>query len=258
MCGIVGYIGDRNAVDIILEGLKRLEYRGYDSAGIAVVGPEGLQIRRAAGPHQDARGTPARAAARRRASASATRAGPPTAGPPTRTRTRTPTARASSSSSTTASSRTTCRSRSASQPEGHVFTSRDRHRGHRAPDRAASRRTTPRLDEAVRRALPRAARLLRGRRAAPGHARPPRGGQARRGQRGGRPRRGRDLPGLRHPRHPRAHARRGDPRGRRRRGGHAARGRDHPARRRPGAAARRRASCGIRSSPRRAATGTSC
>ncbi len=49
MCGIVGYIGDKDAVDIILEGLKRLEYRGYDSAGVAAVGPEGLQIRRAAG-----------------------------------------------------------------------------------------------------------------------------------------------------------------------------------------------------------------
>jgi len=49
MCGIVGYIGDKSAVDVILDGLKRLEYRGYDSAGVAVVGAEGLQIRRAAG-----------------------------------------------------------------------------------------------------------------------------------------------------------------------------------------------------------------
>jgi glucosamine--fructose-6-phosphate aminotransferase (isomerizing) len=49
MCGIVGYIGDRSAVGIILDGLKRLEYRGYDSAGVAVIGPEGLQVRRAAG-----------------------------------------------------------------------------------------------------------------------------------------------------------------------------------------------------------------
>ncbi len=49
MCGIVGYIGERSAVGIILDGLKRLEYRGYDSAGVAVLGTEGLQVRRSAG-----------------------------------------------------------------------------------------------------------------------------------------------------------------------------------------------------------------
>jgi len=49
MCGIVGYVGDKSAIDIVLDGLKRLEYRGYDSAGAAVIGPTGLQIRRAAG-----------------------------------------------------------------------------------------------------------------------------------------------------------------------------------------------------------------
>jgi glucosamine--fructose-6-phosphate aminotransferase (isomerizing) len=49
MCGIVGYIGDKDAVGVIVDGLKRLEYRGYDSAGLAVLGPEGLEVRRAAG-----------------------------------------------------------------------------------------------------------------------------------------------------------------------------------------------------------------
>ncbi len=50
MCGIVGYVGKKRVVPVILDGLKRLEYRGYDSAGIAVCGnSEGLQIRRAEG-----------------------------------------------------------------------------------------------------------------------------------------------------------------------------------------------------------------
>jgi glucosamine--fructose-6-phosphate aminotransferase (isomerizing) len=50
MCGIVGYVGQKRVVPVILDGLKRLEYRGYDSAGIAVAGNgEGLQVRRAEG-----------------------------------------------------------------------------------------------------------------------------------------------------------------------------------------------------------------
>ena len=44
MCGIVGYVGAQEAAPILLDGLRRLEYRGYDSAGIAVCGPEGLQV----------------------------------------------------------------------------------------------------------------------------------------------------------------------------------------------------------------------
>jgi glucosamine--fructose-6-phosphate aminotransferase (isomerizing) len=50
MCGIVGYVGDKQVVGVILDGLKKLEYRGYDSAGIAVVDEKGqLTIRRAEG-----------------------------------------------------------------------------------------------------------------------------------------------------------------------------------------------------------------
>src|ERR1700704_6856130 len=50
MCGIVGYVGKKRVVPVIIEGLRRLEYRGYDSAGIAVAGNgDGLQIRRAEG-----------------------------------------------------------------------------------------------------------------------------------------------------------------------------------------------------------------
>jgi len=49
MCGIIGYLGPQEAMPIILDGLKRLEYRGYDSAGMAVIGGTGLAIRRSLG-----------------------------------------------------------------------------------------------------------------------------------------------------------------------------------------------------------------
>ncbi len=49
MCGIVGYVGQQNAVDVVIEGLRRLEYRGYDSAGVAVVASDEVQVRRKAG-----------------------------------------------------------------------------------------------------------------------------------------------------------------------------------------------------------------
>ena len=49
MCGIIGYYGKKDAVPILLNGLKRLEYRGYDSAGIAVMGNDGIQILKKAG-----------------------------------------------------------------------------------------------------------------------------------------------------------------------------------------------------------------
>ena len=49
MCGIVGYIGQRESQEILLDGLRRLEYRGYDSAGIAVMQENQVQVRKCAG-----------------------------------------------------------------------------------------------------------------------------------------------------------------------------------------------------------------
>src|SRR3978361_669864 len=53
MCGIVGYVGSDQSIEVLLGGLKRLEYRGYDSAGIAVIAPDGeLHTRKRAGKLQ--------------------------------------------------------------------------------------------------------------------------------------------------------------------------------------------------------------
>src|SRR5689334_23402480 len=50
VCGIVGYVGHRPALDVVLDGLRRMEYRGYDSAGVAVLdGEGGLTVERKAG-----------------------------------------------------------------------------------------------------------------------------------------------------------------------------------------------------------------
>src|SRR5256712_7842510 len=49
MCGIVGYVGPREAISVMLEGLSRLEYRGYDSAGVAVLNGAGVETRKLAG-----------------------------------------------------------------------------------------------------------------------------------------------------------------------------------------------------------------
>jgi glucosamine--fructose-6-phosphate aminotransferase (isomerizing) len=49
MCGIVGYVGEQQSLPILLEGLRRLEYRGYDSAGVAIMNGDGLKIEKAAG-----------------------------------------------------------------------------------------------------------------------------------------------------------------------------------------------------------------
>ena len=49
MCGIVGYVGDRQAAEFLLEGLSKLEYRGYDSAGIAVYDGENIRVEKCVG-----------------------------------------------------------------------------------------------------------------------------------------------------------------------------------------------------------------
>jgi glucosamine--fructose-6-phosphate aminotransferase (isomerizing) len=50
MCGIVGYVGPKSTVEVLLGGLKRLEYRGYDSAGVSVINKQGLlETRKKAG-----------------------------------------------------------------------------------------------------------------------------------------------------------------------------------------------------------------
>jgi glucosamine--fructose-6-phosphate aminotransferase (isomerizing) len=53
MCGIIGYLGPRNAVSVLVEGLKKLEYRGYDSAGVAVLGDNKILVRRVKGKIRD-------------------------------------------------------------------------------------------------------------------------------------------------------------------------------------------------------------
>src|SRR5438093_2613040 len=49
MCGIVGYVGEEDCATLLVDGLRKLEYRGYDSAGVAVLGKEGLSVVRAKG-----------------------------------------------------------------------------------------------------------------------------------------------------------------------------------------------------------------
>src|SRR3990170_8814192 len=49
MCGIVGYVGDQSALDVVIEGLRRLEYRGYDSAGVALLADGKIAAQKRAG-----------------------------------------------------------------------------------------------------------------------------------------------------------------------------------------------------------------
>ena len=83
MCGIVGYIGSQPAAPLLVEGLQRLEYRGYDSAGVAVVADGALHVAKKAG--KIANLTPCWRLGRCPATAwgSGTPAGPPTGARPT-------------------------------------------------------------------------------------------------------------------------------------------------------------------------------
>ena len=92
MCGIVGYVGPDEALPIVLEGLRRLEYRGYDSAGVAVL-DGGLGVVKRAGKLGELEAAlAADDGVRRGRSAWGTPGGPPTARPPIATPTRTSTA----------------------------------------------------------------------------------------------------------------------------------------------------------------------
>ena len=108
MCGIVGYIGQSEALPILVGGLKKLEYRGYDSSGIAVIENGSIHVVKASGKisalEDKRRKLPERPASR-------TPAGPPTAPPPSKTPTRTQATTGKFRLSTTASSRTTQASR---------------------------------------------------------------------------------------------------------------------------------------------------
>ncbi len=135
MCGIIGYVGTREVVPVLIGGLKKLEYRGYDSAGVAVVNGKRRRRRARRGKAVEPRSEAVGQSSCTARSAWATRAGPRTASRTRTTPIRIATAPATSSSSTTASSRTSSRSSSACRSAGTRVQDRDRHRSRRPPHR---------------------------------------------------------------------------------------------------------------------------
>ena len=146
MCGIVGYVGKRPVQDLLLAGLTRLEYRGYDSAGISMIAGDAIDSVRAVGNLEHLRdAVSARAATTSPAAspppparpppASATPAGPRTGASTRRTPTRTSTRPTASTSWSTASWRTTSAHARAPERHGRGLHQRDRRRGHRPSDR---------------------------------------------------------------------------------------------------------------------------
>ena len=153
MCGIVGYVGERPCRDLLIAGLEKLEYRGYDSAGISLLaGRPDRHRARGRQPRQPARGGRPRRRAqrrrrrgRRRRAAGDDRARPHALGDPrpghrgeraSARRLR----RTASTSSSTGSSRTTPSCAATLDGRGPSVQLRDRRRDRRPPDRAALRR----------------------------------------------------------------------------------------------------------------------
>ena len=164
MCGIVGYVGDKQALEVVVEGLRRLEYRGYDSAGVAILdrGRRALQVERKAGKLANLEKVLAEHELPRHRSASATPAGRPTARPPTPTPTRTSTAPGAvavvHNGTIENYEELVARARGA-RPRAPL---RHRHRGRRPPARGALRRRPDRR-ATCRRACARSARTSRAR-----------------------------------------------------------------------------------------------
>lgn len=83
MCGIVGYVGMRSAQQVLLDGLEKLEYRGYDSAGVALTQRDGIRVVKSKGRLSTLRSKLEELALPRAAVASVIPAGRPTASPAT-------------------------------------------------------------------------------------------------------------------------------------------------------------------------------